>query len=321
MKETNERSPASLLQKPGAAIASSAIRRTWWINSRGFGRTQTTVPRRSALQPLGVLSAEDSGEGTVAAIWHSVSTAVFRSIVARRGAFVLLLCLLATWHDAAASLLPGNLLTNGGFEQNDRTTYTNYYPADDVAYVPLPEVVPGWTFSHSIDLYGAANAPREGTQFLDLVGGGPVATDFSIQQTFATVPGELYELSFFYGNNEFLALGMASFTASVISDLGVLWTESFTHTGDTMSVRNWTAGGTWFRADSTSTTLLFVDTSRAATDYDPTYTIGGSTLDDVKVIAVIPESGTLGAGLFVAGVVLAGLLKRRAPLLARRTIR
>lgn len=226
-------------------------------------------------------------------------------------ALVLLLCLVAGSRDAICDPVPANLLTNGGFEQNDRTTYANYYPADDVAYVPLGDVVPGWTFSHSIDLYGAVNQPRGGTQFLDLVGGGPLTTDFTIQQTFATVPGELYALSFFYGNNEFLELATASFIASIVGGSGVIWTQTFTHSGDTMSSRNWTQGGAWFQADSTSTTLIFQDISRFATDYDPSYTIGGSTLDDVSVVAVIPESGTLGAGLFVVAIVGIALLRQR----------
>ena len=224
---------------------------------------------------------------------------------------LLLLSLLAGSDAAVSSLVPGNLLTNGGFEQNDRTTYFNYYPADDVAYVPLPEEVPGWTFSHSIDLYGAANGPKGGSQFLDLVGGGPLTTDFWIQQTFATVPGELYALSFFYGNNEFLELASASFIASIVGGSGVIWSQTFTHTGDSMSTRNWTEGGAWFQADSTSTTLIFQDISHFATDYDPNYTIGGSTLDDVSVVAVIPESGTLAAGFFAIGIAVVALLRQR----------
>ena len=249
--------------------------------------------------------------GIVAAQTAAVKTASYARLGGHPGRLLLLVWLIAGSEVAVSSLVPGNLLTNGGFEQNDRTTYSNYYPSDDVAYVPLPEEVPGWTFSHSIDLYGAANLPKGGSQFLDLVGGGPLTTDFWIQQTFATVPGELYALSFFYGNNEFLELASASFIASVIGGSGVIWTQTFTHTGDSMTSRNWTEGGAWFQADSTSTTLVFQDISRFATDYDPNYTIGGSTLDDVSVVAVVPESGTFAAGLFAVGIVLAALLRQR----------
>lgn len=205
-----------------------------------------------------------------------------------------------------------NLLTNGSFEQNDRTTYANYYTSEDLAYVPLPDIVPGWTFSHSVDLYGPIHNPQEGNQYLDLVGGGPVAATFSIQQTFTTVPGELYALTFFYGNNENLANALATFTASIVGAGGIIWTQDFSHTGDTYYSHNWTEASVWFRADSSSTTLTFVDTSRFPTSYDPTYTVGGSTLDNISIV-VVPESGTLAAGLFVGGLAfVSGVRQRRS---------
>ena len=253
---------------------------------------------------------DKSAKGIVAAKPAGVKTVSFARLSLRRAGLLLSVWLLAASETAVCSLVSANLLTNGGFEQNNRTTYTNYYPGDDVAYLPLGDELPGWTFSHSVDLYGAPNQPHGGNQFLDLVGGGPLATDFWVQQTFATVPGELYGLSFFYGNNEFLASATASFIASIIGASGVIWTETFTHTGDTMNSRNWTEGGALFRADSTSTTLLFRDSSHFATDYNPDYTVGGSTLDDVSIFAVVPESGTLAAGLFALGFVVVELLRR-----------
>ncbi|PZR75148.1 MAG: hypothetical protein DLM73_06050 [Chthoniobacterales bacterium] len=105
-----------------------------------------------------------------------------------------------------------NLLVNGSFEQNDRHTYANYYTSEDLAYLAPSDSFPGWTFSHSVDLYGPVHNPANANQYLDLVGGGPVSLDFSIQQTFATTPGASYQLSFSYGNNEQLAAALASFT-------------------------------------------------------------------------------------------------------------
>jgi hypothetical protein len=196
-----------------------------------------------------------------------------------------------------------NLLVNGNFEQNDRTTYANYYvPPTDIAYIPLGDTVPGWTFSHSVDLYGALNAPQSGSQFLDLVGGGPITSTFSIQQTFATVIGGMYQLDFFYGNNEQFSVdgGSANFTASVLG-AGTVWTGTFTHSGDTMTVRNWTEFTVNFVADSTSTTLLFVDNNHIPQGGTPNYTVAGATLDNVSVMAVMPEPG----GWPIAGVIAA----------------
>jgi hypothetical protein len=58
---------------------------------------------------------------------------------------------------------------------------------------------------------------------LDLVGGGLVALDFSIPQSFATNAGQSHQLSFFYGNNEELSAALATFTASIISGSETIW--------------------------------------------------------------------------------------------------
>lgn len=214
------------------------------------------------------------------------------------GCLLVFLALGATERIASAQ----NLLTNGDFEFNDRTTYPNYYPPPtDLAYIPLGQTVPGWTFSHSVDLYGLLNDPQNGSQFLDLVGGGPISATYSIQQTFATVAGYTYRLDFFYGNNEQFAStgGQAAFTASLVGS-GTLWSGNFTHGGDSMSVRNWTELTVDFVADSTSTTLVFLDTNHIASTGDPTYTVAGATFDNVSVIGILPEP----AGITVAALLI-----------------
>ncbi|HEX8679031.1 MAG TPA: DUF642 domain-containing protein [Chthoniobacterales bacterium] len=203
-----------------------------------------------------------------------------------------------------------NLLVNGGFELNDRSTYANYYPTEDLAYLAQPDVLPGWSFGHSVDLYGAARAPQSGSQFLDLVGGGPLTQTFFVEQAFATTPGQVYALSFYYGNNENLATALATFTASVIGGSGTLWTQSFSHTGDTYSARNWAFFTTLFTANSASTILRFLDTSGFATDYNPSYTVGGSTLDNVAVIAAVPEPGGILTAVLIGGFCCLPLLRR-----------
>jgi hypothetical protein len=213
---------------------------------------------------------------------------------------------------ALTSQLRGqNLLVNGDFELNDRHTYANYYPTEDLAYLAQPDVLPGWTFGHSVDLYGPPRGPQSGSQFLDLVGGGPLTESFWVQQTFATTPGQVYALSFYYGNNENLATALASFTASLIGGSGTLWTQNFTHTGDTYSAHNWTFFTALFTADSNSTVLRFLDTSAFATDYNPAYTVGGSTLDNIVIVAAVPEPGGIVAGVLIAAFCLLPVLTRR----------
>jgi hypothetical protein len=211
-----------------------------------------------------------------------------------------------------------NLLVNGDFEQNDRRTYTNYYTSEDLAYIPVGDSVPGWSFSHSVDLYGPVHAPQSGSQFLDLVGGGPLSATFSIQQTFATTAGQSYQLSFFYGNNEQLAAALASFTASLTGGAVTIWTQDFTHTGDTYYAHDWTSFSLTFVANSSSTTLKFLDTSHFPTNYDPSYTVGGTTLDNISVVAVVPEAGGIGAGLAALAVCLIPIAARRRALCGSR---
>lgn len=207
-----------------------------------------------------------------------------------------------------------NLLVNGDFESNDRTSYASYSPPpNDYAYLSLAEALPGWTFSHSVDLYGPTNSPQHGAQFLDLVGGGPLGTSFSIQQTFATVIGNTYRLDFFYGNNEAFSVqgGQASFNASLTGS-SLLWSGGFTHSGDTMTVRNWTEFTVDFVADSASTTLTFLNTYNLPASWDPAnYTVAGATLDNVSVIMIVPEPGGWTMALAVGGIFLAALLNSR----------
>jgi hypothetical protein len=203
-----------------------------------------------------------------------------------------------------------NLLVNGDFELNDRQSYPNYYPSVDLAYITQGETVAGWTFGHSVDLYGPVHAPLNGNQYLDLVGGGPLSSQFFVQQTFATTPGATYNLLFYYGNNEALSAAIATFTASIIGGLGTLWNQSFSHTGDTNTFHDWTFFSTTFTADSSSTVLRFLDTSNFATSYDPTYSVGGATLDGV-VISSVPEPGGVAAVLVIGTVCLGPVLRRQ----------
>ncbi len=222
------------------------------------------------------------------------------------GKFTLLLLVLAGL--TPATLPAQNLLINGDFEQNDLTTYPSYNSSGDFSNLPTGQPLPGWTF-YNVDLYGPTQLPQNGTQFLDLVGYGPLTATFSLEQTFATVIGMVYRLNFFYGNNEQFADegGMASFTASLIGS-GILWSSGFTHGGDTQMNRDWTEYTIDFVADSSTTTLMFVDTSLLPATFDPNATVAGATLDNISVIALLPETGGRPAMFVILGVCLAAIL-------------
>lgn len=214
-----------------------------------------------------------------------------------------------------ATLAAQNLLINGDFEQNDLTTYPSYSASGDFSNLPTGQPLPGWTF-YNVDLYGPTHLPQSGSQFLDLVGYGPLTATFSIQQTFATVIGNTYRLDFFFGNNEQFADsgGLASFTASLVG-LGLLWSGDFTHGGDTSMSRDWTEHEVDFVADSATTTLTFLDTSQLPATFDPDSTVAGATLDNVSVVA-LPETG--GRPLIITIFclcLLAILVSKRSPAL------
>lgn len=219
---------------------------------------------------------------------------------------------------APATLPAQNLLTNGDFELNDRHTYPSYQgPPVDLAYVPIGQPLPGWTFSHSVDLYGPINAPQNGSQFLDLVGGGPLSATYSISQTFATVAGYTYHLDFFYGNNENFSDPLqnpggvpASFNAALTGS-GTILSVNLTHSGDTMTVRNWGEFAVNFVANSSSTTLTFTNLFNLPANFDPTYTVAGATLDNVIVSFVVPEPGGWPMAIAVSVIFLGALLTSR----------
>jgi hypothetical protein len=85
---------------------------------------------------------------------------------------------------------------------------------------------------------------------------------------------------------------------------GIIWTEDFSHTGAIYYAQDWTSFSVTFVADSSTTTLKFLDSSHFPTGYDPSYTVGGSTLDNVMVIGVVPEPGGIAAALTTLGFCL-----------------
>jgi hypothetical protein len=151
------------------------------------------------------------------------------------------------------------LIVNGGFEI-------------PVGYYVATTNLPGWYVSDIVDVisHSAGGWPAyEGDQSLHLA--GCVTAGAYIEQSFPTVPGQLYRLSFCYANN--IAFPSASGWVRVYGST-TLVEEFLAHSGSTQSAMNYTRFETNFVANSSLTTLRFTQ---------PTTGCDGLALDAVEV--------------------------------------
>jgi hypothetical protein len=165
---------------------------------------------------------------------------------------------------SAALTARANLVTNPGFETGDFT---------------------GWTNNSGGNFVNAANS-HTGTYAAWM---GAVGSDGSFQQSIATTPGQLYNVSFWLQSpggtpNDFSA-SFAGVTFYTITNAG-----AFPYTQEVGNIT----------ATSASSLLLF------SARQDPSYW----NVDDVDVHAVVPEPGTL--GLVALGALgLVGAVRKR----------
>lgn len=188
-------------------------------------------------------------------------------------------------HQATAA----NLLTNGDFE-------TPVQVGPNFATFNIPTVglttstyITGWTVVQgNVDLTTTANyGPGVNTldptsvQDIDLVGdtAGSNGVFGGISQTFTTVAGQQYVLTFDYSHNT--GASASNFAAQVTAgDLSTTVSQAST-------VHSWLAFSQSFTATSDSTTLTFINTQGGSN--------GGIYLDDVSVTpltAAVPEPST-----------------------------
>ncbi len=176
-----------------------------------------------------------------------------------------------------------NLIVNGGFEDNNVATGSwQYYSSNQVN---------GWDGSN-IEIWdhlGGVVAP-EGNQHAEL-NAHPNAGQFSIYQTFTTVVGQLYDVSFFYSarqdNSESFQFSVGSLDALINDHV----------------VGTWNQYVNVFRANSNTTTLRF-------TSITPSYSTVGNLIDGVSVTSHVPEPA--GYALLALGIIGLGLARQRA---------
>ena len=169
----------------------------------------------------------------------------------------------------AGETMATQLIVNGGFEL-------------PVGYYVATTNLPGWYVSESVDIINIRGWPAyEGDQSLHLA--GCVTGGAYIEQTFPTLPGQRYHLSFWYGNN--IYSGPTSSGWVRVRGAATLIEELIEHSGSTEINMNYTHCERDFTADALSTMLRFTQPSTGC---------NGLALDAVSVRDIIQDNLTNG---------------------------
>lgn len=192
---------------------------------------------------------------------------------------------------AAQSVFAANLISNGSFE-------LPVIPGGSAQNDPNNILIPGWTAVNadimSNNFNGTTATAFEGNQYLDLVGFSPSG---SIAQTFATVAGQSYTLTFGYSNNAFSGANSRSAEVRIGSDL----LDIITHSTATANNLNWSIYTKNFVATDALTKLSFIGSGDSN---------AGVLLDAVSVNAV-PEPTSWAMMILGIGAVGAALRRQR----------
>lgn len=204
-----------------------------------------------------------------------------------------------------------NLLINGGFEDPPQAGRTN------VATFNIPagsNYITGWTVVQgNVDLTTAANyGPGPNTlhpasvQDIDLVGdtNGSGGVFGGLSQSFATVAGQMYRLTFDYSHNNGTASSNGYAAQVTVADGNALAaTVLSTEVTQAFNQLGWAAFSQTFTANSDLTQLTFINTRGGFN--------AGIYLDEVSVeaVAAVPEPSTW--AMMILGFAGVGLMAYR----------
>lgn len=190
---------------------------------------------------------------------------------------------------ALPAVADAQAFTNGSFET------ANFDPGAFTQLEAGSTAIAGWSIdSGSIDYVGNYWNASNGVRSIDMSGG--VAG--SISQTFDTVAGRAYTVSFDLGGNG--DSGPATKTLDVLATGGVL--GSFSAPASTRPNIDYTSFTYSFVASGASTTLSFLSTTNTAF---------GPILDNVAVSGAVPEPATWGLMILGFGFIGGSLRQRR----------
>jgi len=186
---------------------------------------------------------------------------------------------------SATCVMNASIIVNGGFETNGGSG------CDSVSFTTLPagsNCLTPWVIGGAgIDYINNYWQAAEGTHSLDL----NALDTGSVAQTFATIAGQGYIVSFALAGNPTGAPAVKSVSVGVG---GPTTLYSFDTTGKTLTSMGWVTDTFAFTASGTSTTLTF--TSLVQGPFGP-------ALDNVTIAdAAVPEPAS--AGLFLVGAML-----------------
>jgi len=183
---------------------------------------------------------------------------------------------MAAWAD-------DNLLVNGSFESTAQANGSwNIY-----------SLIPGWTANPAVEIRdNVAGTAKDGSNYAEL----DANVNGSITQSFATVAGAEYTLSFWYSNRTNTAVA----TNGLSFSFGNGWIAAPGLAVNNSGDNQWSQVNYSFVASSGTTALSFM-----ATGSSDSY---GTSLDNVSVAAV-PEPSTY--ALMFGGLAAIGFIARR----------